>query len=491
MNRLCDLFEQEVLELMPITHYSIEHMKDAFTCLSKSNHIGKIVLDIGETFYPETCLFPTTIFDDKKYYLITGGFGGLGMKLTEWMISYGARNFILTTRNYNEQNKQTIDYLIDKMNDDNKETNFVIFETDLMDYSYLNRFLNSYDIDGAFHLAGLIQDKMMENIFEDGSVDGSNDSSDDSSFVSSIHCIMDVKVKGLQHISNYLQDKPHRFFVAFSSIVSLFGNPGQSIYSAANSYMDEFCRIRKQNDLPGLSICLGAIGGCGMIFNDFTLAETMMSNGIDFTIYFSLFEKMKHCLFDDKISNVCICDQDWNKLTNLKFVQPFINYLHNDDHMMQIDVEQYENDLISFLCKLIEMNVEDFDKTQNLVSYGVDSIMSMEIANFCRDELFIPIRQIDILQGISVNGILRKNSNLVIKQNSEINNANGHERKFIFKSNNVYDDVVDTIDEFDVMNEFSNYEKENNSIVGFEHLFFIFILMTFSIYFYYCNIQHL
>jgi len=474
MTSLCDLFEQEALELMPITRYSIEHMKDAFTCLSKSNHIGKIVLDIDETFYPETCLFPTTIFDHKKYYLITGGFGGLGMKLTEWMISYGARNFILTTRNYNEHNKQTIDHLIDKMKDDNKETNFVIFETDLMDYSYLSRFLSSYDIDGAFHLAGLIQDKMMENIFDGSSVDGSVDDSIDS--------IMNVKVKGLQHVSNYLQDKPHRFFVAFSSIVSLFGNPGQSIYSAANSYMDEFCRMRNQNDLPGLSICLGAIGGCGMIFNDFTLAETMMSNGIDFTIYFSLFEKMKHCLFDSKISNVCICDQDWNKLTNLKFVEPFIDYLQNDNHMLQIDIEQYQNDLISFLCKLIEMNVEDFDKTQNLISYGVDSIMSMEIANFCRDELSIPIRQIDILQGISVDDILRKNSNLVIKQNSDINNTNGNERKFIFKSNNgVSDDVVD---EFDVMNEFSNSEKNNNYIVGFDHLLFFSILLWFFIYMY-------
>ena len=111
--------------------------------------------------------------------------------------------------------------------------------------------------------------------------------------------------------------------------------------------------------------------------------------------------------------------------------------------------------------------------------------MSMEIANFCRDELSIPIRQIDILQGISVDDILRKNSNLVIKQNSDINNANGNERKFIFKSNNgVSDDVVDTIDEFDVMNEFSNSEKNNNSIVGFDHLLFFSILLWFFIYMY-------
>jgi hypothetical protein len=111
--------------------------------------------------------------------------------------------------------------------------------------------------------------------------------------------------------------------------------------------------------------------------------------------------------------------------------------------------------------------------------------MSMEIANFCRDELSIPIRQIDILQGISVDDILRKNSNLVIKQNSDINNANGNERKFIFKSNNgVSDDVVDTIDEFDVMNEFSNSEKNNNYIVGFDHLLFFSILLWFFIYMY-------
>ena len=39
-----------------------------------------------------------TYFDPKKVYIITGGLGGMGLELVHWMLTLGARNFVLTSR---------------------------------------------------------------------------------------------------------------------------------------------------------------------------------------------------------------------------------------------------------------------------------------------------------------------------------------------------------------------------------------------------------
>lgn len=51
-----------------------------------------------------------------------------------------------------------------------------------------------------------------------------------------------------------------RDFVIFSSIVSGFGNTGQTNYGMANSVMERICEKRRKDGLPALAIQWGAIG---------------------------------------------------------------------------------------------------------------------------------------------------------------------------------------------------------------------------------------
>lgn len=448
------LFYVNEIDLLPIQTFDIEHVKDAFLLLSKSNHIGKVVIEINPQFQPTNCILPDYIFDQDKYYLITGGLGGLGVKLTEWMFSKGARNFILTTRSYNENNKMTYDKLHKKLSSDKQSPNIVVFESNLMNIQSMFDFLDSFVIDGVFHLAGCIKDQLVKEINE-----------------SDIVSVMDVKIKGIQNLDLYFQKKPHRYFVAFSSIVSLIGNPGQSLYSAANSYMDQFCINRKKKNLPALSISLGAIGGCGMIHKDFQLANTMINNGIDFTVYNSFFEKLHQCLLDKDASHLCITDQDWNKISNLNYHDLFKHFVKESDHFVYIDSEHCESKLSEFICKILE--IETIDTSQNLISYGVDSIMSMEIANFCRDEFSIPIRQLDILQGISIDNIIKKIPNRISHNDSDVSQTNkDNNRKFVFKT-----DHVSHVDNFE--NDFQNNFQDTNSITWNQRYDYYFILAIF------------
>ena len=356
----------------------------------------------------------------NKYYLITGGLGGLGLKLIEWMIEQGAKKFIVSSRNQNPN----LPYK------DNSSITIKSITSNLLDYNDLNKQLEEYTIDGVFHLAGTTIDKMAKDVTQED-----------------VDTIMNVKMEGINNLGKIFNDaRPHRFFVAFSSIVALIGNPGQSVYSGANSYMDMYCQQRSEKNLPALSINLGAIGGCGMIQNDYNLGNTMLLNGINFTIYHDLFNSMKKCLFNKHAYQVCITDQNWNNLSHLKTKFIFNNYIStdiNNTNTLDNNITELKLNLINYIKNLLGIE-DDIDLDANLVSHGVDSIVAMDISNWCKNNMNININQIDVLQDITINEILSRLPNVVIKQDTDI-------KKNVF----FYDSLVKYSPEENVLEDFS------------------------------------
>ena len=116
--------------------------------------------------------------------------------------------------------------------------------------------------------------------------------------------------------------------------------------------MDEYCRIRNKNGLPGLSINLGAIGGTGLIENNFVLGKTMKLNNIDFTHFENLFKKMKECILDKNIYQVCITDQNWNNLNNLQTKYIFSNYIKKTNKKNIINIDKISEKIKEFLKKI-------------------------------------------------------------------------------------------------------------------------------------------
>ena len=446
MREVINLIDSKDIGIFNINEYDILNYKDAFNSLLKSTQIGKITLKISDV-KPKTEGLPDLIFNDELYYLITGGLGGLGVKLIDWMIKNGAKHFVLTTRKNNYDNS-----LIEKYKNKNIEINIVT--TDLLDYNLLESVLNEYKIDGVFHLAGMIQDKMVAKIDR-------NDVND----------VINVKKEGIKNLGKYFENKQHTYFVAFSSIVSLIGNPGQSTYSAGNSYMDEYCRIRNSNNLPALSINLGAIGGAGMISTNFNLAKIMKLNGIDFTIYYNFFIKLKECILDKTVYQVCITDQNWDNLNNLKTSYMYSDFIKNEKKVIKVDVNKIKNKINKYLIS--KLDIKNIDDRVNLLEYGIDSIMSMELSNWISNQFDINIKQIDILQGISVNEILKMFKNINNTVNNDTNNLD--KDLFYFQTKHISSN-----------NEYKKVEiiSDNNSNYS-NYLIFSLFFAFLSIFYYY------
>src|SRR5437763_1673479 len=69
--------------------------------------------------------------------------------------------------------------------------------------------------------------------------------------------------------------------VCFSSVVSLFGSPGQANYSAANAFLDTLAYERRMQGLPALSINWGRWAQVGGAATQANRGEQIALRGVD------------------------------------------------------------------------------------------------------------------------------------------------------------------------------------------------------------------
>lgn len=71
------------------------------------------------------------------------------------------------------------------------------------------------------------------------------------------------KMYGSIYLDRLFRDQALDFFILFSSISCLFGNPGQANYCAANTYVCSLAAQRRKRGLAATALNIGAITGVG------------------------------------------------------------------------------------------------------------------------------------------------------------------------------------------------------------------------------------
>lgn len=262
------LVAQGVYLPLTATRYPLTETAEAVRCLSRAQHIGKVIVDVAAN--PVVTVERDTArpirFDRNASYLVTGGLKGFGAKIGNWLSEQGAGRVILANRS--GQPDAATAALIRAMRA--RGTEVVTAALDVTDPASVRGVVAAHGtgerpLRGIFHAAAVI---------EDGFVTQLN--------AGMITRVLGPKVAGAVNLAQAATDAglvlDH--FTCFSSIAQLIGSPGQGNYTAANSVLNAFAEYRRARGLSGNSVAWGMIGGSGFVSRSEAMTNYLDSMGI-------------------------------------------------------------------------------------------------------------------------------------------------------------------------------------------------------------------
>ena len=227
-------------ELAPLRHttWPLAETSAAMGYMRAARHIGKIVL----TTPP---LAAGRLRRDGTY-LVTGGLGGIGLALAEWLAERGAGTVVLNGR-------RAPDAAAERAIETLRARGFRIEvePADVTDTAALDAMLERMDgtlppLSGVIHSVGVLSDAALGNQSWE-----------------SFETVLWPKMLGAWHLHRATAERDLDMFVLFSSVAGVLGNPGQANHAAANAFLDQLAAHRRALGLPGQSIAWGAWSGLG------------------------------------------------------------------------------------------------------------------------------------------------------------------------------------------------------------------------------------
>ncbi|MEO0408852.1 MAG: SDR family NAD(P)-dependent oxidoreductase, partial [Cyanobacteria bacterium P01_A01_bin.135] len=257
LTALMQAFESGQLHPLPHRVFSLLDAVSAFRYMQRSQHIGKIVLTLpqGDIDQPRLSISPNAT------YMITGGLGGLGLLVADWLVAQGARHLALVSRRAAADSPET-EAQIQAL--EAKGGAVAVLQADVSQREELAAAIASLNLPlgGVIHAAGVLDDGVLQQLTWDR-----------------METVLAPKVYGAWHLHQLTQDQPLDFFVLFSSAASLLGSPGQGSHVAANAFLDALAHHRQSQGLPALSINWGAWSGVGAAAER-NVDQQMQSRGV-------------------------------------------------------------------------------------------------------------------------------------------------------------------------------------------------------------------
>jgi NAD(P)-dependent dehydrogenase (short-subunit alcohol dehydrogenase family)/acyl carrier protein len=322
---------------------------------------------------------------DDATYLITGGTGGLGLRLTHWLIEHGARHIALVGRRPAPTTlPQGARFLRADVSSE-RETAGVLDEVRG----------SMPPLRGIFHLAGTLDDGLLE-------------SQDWVRFAKSAAGKMD----GAWNLHRATLGDPLDYFVMFSSMASLVPMPGQGSYAAANSALDALAWMRRAEGRPALSINWGPWAEIGHAATEYgrSAHAKLAQLGIEALAPDVALAALERLMAAGE-AQVAITRVDWDRFFRFDpaardsaFLSemgdariPAARPTELTDHMRAMPSADRKPFLIEYLAGLVRQALRLKESTpipprQGLFDLGLDSIVALELKTRLESGLGCPLR---------------------------------------------------------------------------------------------------
>lgn len=229
---------------LPVTVFPADRAGEAFQLMAAARHVGKIVIDLAGAEVEEE---PETAVRADGAYLITGGLGALGLVSAEVLAELGARRLVLVGRSRPTAEAEAA---IEALRGTGVEV--LVRSLDIGDEAAVRALLDEIAASGAplrglIHSAGVLDDGLSKDLGAER-----------------FERVLTGKVEGARLLDRLTENLELDFFVLYSSVAALLGNPAQGNYAAANAMLDAIAHDRRARGKPALSLAWGPWAEIGL-----------------------------------------------------------------------------------------------------------------------------------------------------------------------------------------------------------------------------------
>ncbi|MCY9109396.1 SDR family NAD(P)-dependent oxidoreductase [Bacillus atrophaeus] len=316
-------------------------------------------------------------FRKKGTYVITGGLGGVGLTVANYLVTKFQAKLVLTGRSAITIEQQSYLHKWEMLGSE-----VIYHQADISKKEDVNALLAAAkerfgNIHGIIHSAGVLHDGLIIN-----------------KSLESMKNVFAAKVYGTWWLDEVTRDESLDFFVLFSSLASIFGNLGQSDYGYANGFLDAYVgyreSLRDQGKRHGRTVTLNwpSWQTKGMQLDPF-IEEMMTEQGMYPLSKQKGLKALETALLTDRSGQWLVLNGEKNKLQQLLDNNPTTG---NNTLPHEVTIDKYKTSentlfyyqkmqeyLIDILAEETRVPVAKIECQEPLETYGIDSAMIVNL----------------------------------------------------------------------------------------------------------------
>lgn len=407
------LFTSGSIHPIPYRTFTQNRIIEAFRHMQQSRHMGKIVLTMqepeGEAPEHKRTDAPTQLsLDPHGAYLVTGGLGGFGLETAKWLTTKGARHLVLVSRRgvAEDAEQEQLAAL---------ERSGVTIEARACDVSdgqavadLISDINQAQPLKGVIHAAAVFDDGVIANMTQ-----------------AQFQRVLSPKVAGGWALHAATQNLPLEFFVVYSSISTVLGNPGQASYVAANIYLETLVKHRRSIGLPGLAVCWGAISDVGYLARNAETGEKLQSRIGAAALTSTEAMQGLETLLLAHADTAAVVDLDWKMLKSglpavraPKFGELARSSGSGDSSEESVDIheliaglspDEVSELLLEHLAEqvghVLLIPADKVDLKKSIFDMGMDSLMALELSMLIEEKFGFEVPPMAIGEGASITAL--------------------------------------------------------------------------------------
>ena len=417
-----ELFRQGELVPLPYRAFAGNRVQDAFRLMQRSGHIGKIVVTPLRGV-AEVAANSGFVVDPAGVHVVIGGTGGFGLATAEWLADRGATRLVLASRS--GQSSEADLEKIGQLRENGVEV--AIERLDIADRAAVEQAVRRWHhtgLRGIVHAAMVLDDRLIERVDAEA-----------------LEKVLRPKVDGAVNLEAAIDGLDLDYVLLFSSATTLFGNPGQYNYVAANGFVEGMARHMRARGIPGLAAAWGGIEDAGYLArnmaSDTTLKRRFAGNLIPAQTALNVLD----AAVDGPMAmtgSCAIARVDWSmakrELAALR--APLFSSIATDGGARQSAeaaavlerlkgrpveevIEALADIVVEEIARVLRLPIKEVDRHRPLAEIGMDSLMMLELRNTVESSLQIELPMLSLSSGITPAEVARRIAPLVTGDNQQ------------------------------------------------------------------------